>query len=236
MSDSPGPQAPAEPAASPADPALREPLPASRHRRLPRHAEAGHPPSSADRTALLAECADLALTLARTLQTAVDADPEVHRLTAAESSALRHIDRHGPIRPSALARALHVLPSNLTPTVRHLRALGLVASAPDPADRRACLLTATDAAQQNLARLRQVWTTTLQGVARGATADRADASARPVRTSGGSRREGPGDERSGNADDVPLTDAQLAALLDALSVLAGEGVASLAQPPHSRRS
>lgn len=57
---------------------------------------------------------------------------------------------HGPLRAGELAERLGALPSSVT---RHIKALAeaeLVTTEPDPADRRAVLLAATDAGRAEL--------------------------------------------------------------------------------------
>jgi DNA-binding MarR family transcriptional regulator len=57
---------------------------------------------------------------------------------------------HGPLRAGEVAERLDALPSSIT---RHIRALAeaeLVTTEPDPADRRAVLLMATDAGRAEL--------------------------------------------------------------------------------------
>ncbi|WP_067892563.1 MarR family winged helix-turn-helix transcriptional regulator [Nocardia vaccinii] len=57
---------------------------------------------------------------------------------------------HGPLRAGEVAERLDALPSSIT---RHIRALAeaeLVTTEPDPADRRAVLLLATDAGRAEL--------------------------------------------------------------------------------------
>ncbi|SCF13181.1 DNA-binding transcriptional regulator, MarR family [Micromonospora purpureochromogenes] len=58
--------------------------------------------------------------------------------------ALAVLGRHGPMRLSALADHLHIAPRSTTEVVDGLEERGLVARHPDPADRRATLVTLTD--------------------------------------------------------------------------------------------
>lgn len=60
-----------------------------------------------------------------------------------QSRALRIVAAHGPLRPSAMAERLAIAPRSVTEVVDSLVGLGLVARAPDPADRRASLLSLT---------------------------------------------------------------------------------------------
>lgn len=60
----------------------------------------------------------------------------------------------GPVTASTLAERLMVDKGHLSRTVRELETLGLVARTPDPADRRAHLLEATDLGRSRLAEVR----------------------------------------------------------------------------------
>ncbi|MCX4472009.1 MarR family transcriptional regulator [Micromonospora sp. NBC_01655] len=57
--------------------------------------------------------------------------------------ALGVLTRHGPMRLSALAEHLRIAPRSTTEVVDGLEERGLVARRPDPADRRATLVTPT---------------------------------------------------------------------------------------------
>jgi DNA-binding MarR family transcriptional regulator len=58
----------------------------------------------------------------------------------------------GPVRPSDAAEALAVNPSTITRSARSLEADGLVTASGDPADGRACRITATDEGRAELDR------------------------------------------------------------------------------------
>jgi DNA-binding MarR family transcriptional regulator len=58
--------------------------------------------------------------------------------------ALGTLLRHGPMRLSALAERLRIAPRSTTEVVDGLEERALVARHPDPADRRATLVTPTD--------------------------------------------------------------------------------------------
>ena len=64
-------------------------------------------------------------------------------LSPSLSSALASIDRHGPITPSELAAHERVQRPTATRVLARLEELGLVDRAPDPADRRSSLITAS---------------------------------------------------------------------------------------------
>ncbi|MGW4122299.1 MarR family winged helix-turn-helix transcriptional regulator [Nocardia sp. NPDC004711] len=79
-------------------------------------------------------------------------------LTPAQARALRIIgraDEHGaePLHMSALAEHLGIVPRSATTVVDALVAAGLVAREPDPANRRATLVTPTAAGRRVVARM-----------------------------------------------------------------------------------
>ncbi|WP_246023449.1 MarR family winged helix-turn-helix transcriptional regulator [Nocardia yunnanensis] len=81
-------------------------------------------------------------------------------LTPAQARALRIIgraDEHGeqPLRMSALAEHLGIVPRSATTVVDALVAAGLVGRQADPANRRATLVTLTAAGREVLARMSQ---------------------------------------------------------------------------------
>ncbi len=63
---------------------------------------------------------------------------------------LRLAVEHGPLRAGEVAEQLGALPSSITRHVKALAEAGLVATEPDPADRRAVLLAATDTGRSEL--------------------------------------------------------------------------------------
>jgi DNA-binding MarR family transcriptional regulator len=58
-------------------------------------------------------------------------------------SALASVDRHGPLTPSELAAHERVQRPSITRVLARLEELGLIERAPDPADRRSALITAS---------------------------------------------------------------------------------------------
>lgn len=77
-------------------------------------------------------------------------------LTPAQSRALRIIGRDPePLRMSALADHLGIVPRSATTVVDALVAAGLVNRAPDPANRRATLVSPTDAGWDSLSRMQE---------------------------------------------------------------------------------
>jgi DNA-binding MarR family transcriptional regulator len=69
-------------------------------------------------------------------------------------SALATIDRHGPITPSELAAQERVQRPTATRVLARLEDAGLVDRAPDPADRRSSLISASAAGRTLLRRQR----------------------------------------------------------------------------------
>src|SRR3954452_19207987 len=69
-------------------------------------------------------------------------------------SALASIDRHGPITPSELAAHERVQRPTATRVLARLEALGLIDRAPDPADRRSSLISASPEGRTLLRRQR----------------------------------------------------------------------------------
>ncbi|MFI9503036.1 MarR family winged helix-turn-helix transcriptional regulator [Nocardia sp. NPDC052566] len=75
-------------------------------------------------------------------------------LTPGQARALRVIARTGePLRMSTLAEHLGIVPRSATTVVDALAAAGLVTRAPDPASRRATLVTPTEAGLATLAKM-----------------------------------------------------------------------------------
>jgi DNA-binding MarR family transcriptional regulator len=83
-------------------------------------------------------------TMRRDVRERVDLTPSRHRL-------LRVVARAEPQRQTALAAALDVVPRSITSLVDDLERSGLVERRPDPTDRRATLVAATDEGRAVLA-------------------------------------------------------------------------------------
>jgi DNA-binding MarR family transcriptional regulator len=66
-------------------------------------------------------------------------------LTPSQTSVLGHLDRHGPITVTALARMAGVRSQSMGATVASLEAAGLIKGSPDPADGRQTILSLTPA-------------------------------------------------------------------------------------------
>jgi DNA-binding MarR family transcriptional regulator len=80
--------------------------------------------------------------------------------TWSQLTTLARIIAEGPTTTSALAQAEHVRRQSMAETVAALRANGLVASEPDPSDRRKTLIMATEKGQQLTATIpaaREAW-------------------------------------------------------------------------------
>ena len=88
---------------------------------------------------------DLVVRVARTLRRRGMAAFEPYDLAPHHARALRVVTHHGTIRPGELAQHLRVAPRSVTDVVDALEERGLVTRAPDPADRRATVLTPTEA-------------------------------------------------------------------------------------------
>ncbi len=65
-------------------------------------------------------------------------------ITPAHLRALRALKRHGTMRLSVLSDHLHIAPRSTTEVVDALESRGLVRRRPDPGDRRATLVEATE--------------------------------------------------------------------------------------------
>lgn len=94
-----------------------------------------------------AELADLILRVARRLRRANAVELEGSPLNPHQARALRVVARLAPVRPSVVAERLHVAARSATDVVEFLVASGWVERTPDPADRRAQLLTLTASGQ-----------------------------------------------------------------------------------------
>ena len=69
--------------------------------------------------------------------------PTEDELSLSESAALARLDRGGPATAAELARAEQISPQSMGATLGALQARGLIAKAPDPADGRRMILSAT---------------------------------------------------------------------------------------------
>ena len=90
-----------------------------------------------------AELGDLLLRVARGLRQRGAAVTAPWDLAPHHARALRVVARHGQVRPGRIAAHLRVAPRSVTDVVDALEGRGLVERAPDPADRRATVVTLT---------------------------------------------------------------------------------------------
>ncbi|WP_052425007.1 MarR family winged helix-turn-helix transcriptional regulator [Streptomyces fulvoviolaceus] len=70
---------------------------------------------------------------------------------------MMHLWERGPARQSELIRLLDLDPSTVTKMLQRLEQAGHVRRLPDPADRRAVLVEATDASSHLLAEVEEAW-------------------------------------------------------------------------------
>ena len=82
--------------------------------------------------------------LARRLRHGTRVALEPWNLSPSQARALSVLVRHGHLRPGALADHLRIAPRSATEVIDDLQRLGFVDRRPDPADRRAVLVTPTD--------------------------------------------------------------------------------------------
>jgi DNA-binding MarR family transcriptional regulator len=75
-------------------------------------------------------------------------------LSPSQTAALATIERHGPLTPSELAVRERVQRPTVTRVLARLEEAGLVTRAPDPVDRRSCLVTASPEGRELLSVLR----------------------------------------------------------------------------------
>ena len=91
---------------------------------------------------------ELFWSVARTLRHRHREALEPLHVSPSHGRALSVLLRHGPMRPGALAEHLRIAPRSATEVVDDLQQRGLVQREPDPADRRATLLTLTAAGER----------------------------------------------------------------------------------------
>jgi DNA-binding MarR family transcriptional regulator len=73
----------------------------------------------------------------------LESSAPVRSWTWSQLSTLRQIVKRGPTTAAALAQIEHVRPQSIAETIAALKADDLVRTAPDPADRRKSLISAT---------------------------------------------------------------------------------------------
>jgi DNA-binding MarR family transcriptional regulator len=90
-----------------------------------------------------ASTGDLVMRVARDLRRTYAEALASWEITPGQTRALGIICHHGPIRLSALAEHLAIVPRSTTQVVDALEVRGLIQRQPDPTDRRATTVTAT---------------------------------------------------------------------------------------------
>ena len=76
-------------------------------------------------------------------------------ITPGQNRAISVLLRHGPMRLGDLAEHLHIAPRSATEVADALEERGLIARSPDPADRRATVITLTTGGEHLGAQVRQ---------------------------------------------------------------------------------
>lgn len=118
-----------------------------------------------EQTSRLFELADLILAVGRQLHASKEFGAE--SWTPLESAVMRFIDRNPGTSASAAAEATQLISSNFSRAVRGLEKKGLVRRDVDQHDARRIRLYPTARAQDNLHRLREVWSRLLDGILSG---------------------------------------------------------------------
>jgi DNA-binding MarR family transcriptional regulator len=99
---------------------------------------------------------DLVMALARRVRRAYAEELGEWQVTPSQSRALRVLASRDGMRPSALAEELRIAPRSATEVADALVGRGWVRRAPDPADRRATLLTLTRGGRELVSRIDDV--------------------------------------------------------------------------------
>lgn len=110
----------------------------------------------------LFELADLILAVGRLVH--ASKEPAGESWTPLESAVMRFIDRNPGTSAGAAAEATRLISSNFSRAVRGLETKGLVRREVDQDDGRRIRLYPTARAQENLQRLREIWSHLLDGV------------------------------------------------------------------------
>lgn len=112
-----------------------------------------------------AQTGDLVMAVARRVRRAHLEALAQWQVTPSQSRALRVIaSRPEGMRPSVLAEELHIAPRSATEVVDALEEHDWVTRSPDPTDRRATVLTLTDAGRALVARVDDVRRSASEGV------------------------------------------------------------------------
>jgi MarR family transcriptional regulator, temperature-dependent positive regulator of motility len=113
-----------------------------------------------EQTSRLFELADLILAVGRHIEASKEAEAESG--TPLEGAVMRYIDRHPGTTARAAADATQLISSNFSRALRGLERMGLVRREVDRHDARRVCLYPTEKAQENLQRLREVWSRLLE--------------------------------------------------------------------------
>jgi MarR family transcriptional regulator, temperature-dependent positive regulator of motility len=108
-----------------------------------------------EQTSRLFELADLILAVGRHIEASKEAEGESG--TPLQGAVMRYIDRHPGTTAGAAAEATQLISSNFSRAVGGLEKAGLVRREVDQHDARRVCLYPTEKAQENLQRLREVW-------------------------------------------------------------------------------
>jgi MarR family transcriptional regulator, temperature-dependent positive regulator of motility len=112
-----------------------------------------------EQTTRLFELADLILAVGRH----IEASKESESGTPLHGAIMRYIDRNPGTTAGAAAEATQLISSNFSRALRGLEKAGLVRRDVDPHDARRVRLYPTTKANENLQRLREVWSLLLEG-------------------------------------------------------------------------
>ena len=86
-----------------------------------------------------------------------------------QAAVMRYLWRSGPVRQAVLGAEFHLDSASTTRVVQRLEAVGLLRRDPDPADRRATLVSTTDEAASLREHVERAWDATSATVALGFT-------------------------------------------------------------------
>jgi MarR family transcriptional regulator, temperature-dependent positive regulator of motility len=113
-----------------------------------------------EQTSRLFELADLILAVGRHIAASKGAETESG--TPLQGAVMRYIDRNPGTTAGAAAEATQLISSNFSRAVRGLETAGLVRRDVDQHDARRVRLYPTEKAQENLQRLRDIWSHLLE--------------------------------------------------------------------------
>ena len=113
-----------------------------------------------EQTSRLFDLADLILAVGRHIEASKEA--EAGSGTPLQGAVMRYIDRHPGTTAGAAADATQLISSNFSRAVGGLEKAGLVRREVDQHDARRVRLYPTEKAEENLQRLREVWSRLLE--------------------------------------------------------------------------